>query len=157
MLVDAVCTTEAPEDDSAAADILNLLREHRASAQEEQDDEMEANGMHDDDDEFAEERLRPWTGQEDDLLCKLAAAHSGPPSAKTGGKAPAAQLHMDDWREVAEHFDDRTALECANRYRKFLNPENIKGARQAIGKNRRPHRTPIQWATAPHMATPVAS
>ena len=128
LLVDAVCTAEAPEDDSSgAAEILNLLREHRAAAAEEQDDDMEATGA-DDADDADDDSPRPWTREDDELLRKLAAARA--PAKREGGKEKAAQLDMHEWGEVAEHFDDRTPLECAHRYQKFLSPDNIKGARR---------------------------
>ena len=128
---------------TTVAESLNLLREHRAAEPEEQDDDMEATGADDDNDaddadddndadDADDDSPRPWTRDDDELLRKLAAARAGPPSAKRdeGGKEKAAQLDMHEWGEVAEHFDDRTPLECAHRYQKLLSPDHIKGARR---------------------------
>ena len=59
LLVDAVCTTAPPEDDSEAAQILNLLREHRQSPEPMHEDTTTADQHDDQDDDQNDAVPRP--------------------------------------------------------------------------------------------------
>ena len=70
---------------------------------------------------------RPWTRDEEELLRRLALAKAGPAAKRGPGKAVAVQLDLHDWREIAEQFDDRSAMQCSHRFQKVNNPDNVKG------------------------------
>lgn len=75
---------------------------------------------------------QPWARSEDDLLRRLGAAHtlssSGGGKGRAGGDTQASQDEAyHTWEDIAVQFEGRTAAQCASRYQKVLNPENVKG------------------------------
>ena len=75
---------------------------------------------------------QPWARSEDDLLRRLAAAQalSLGATGRTGAESQGASDESvnQTWEEIAGQFEGRTAAQCASRYQKVLNPENVKGA-----------------------------
>ncbi|KAI4341832.1 hypothetical protein MLD38_026510 [Melastoma candidum] len=51
-----------------------------------------------------------WTPEEDETLRSAVAAHNG-----------------KSWKRIAEHFPDRTEVQCLHRWQKVLNPDLVKG------------------------------
>ena len=120
LLVNAVCEAGAPPADSEAAEILSLLREHRASPGPEDMASRRTitNGMEYD----AEEVPQVWMREDDALRRRLVTSGRG---AEVKDAIP--QLDSIEWRYVADHLDDQMSLKlCAPQ--KVLHPENIKGA-----------------------------
>ncbi len=129
----AEASAVASVNDSDAASILHLLRAHGANVGSD-----EAESAH------AEESpstgaARAWLREEDDLLQRLVSERRGLEANLTGGRArgasaraPPRPLDTSDWRDIAEHFEGRTAQQCARRYQKNHQAENIKGARPRI-------------------------
>ena len=72
---------------------------------------------------------QPWSRSEDDLLRRLAAARSLPPTCRSidGMLSGLDEEEMQAWCDIASHFDGRTPAQCASRYQKVLNPDNVKG------------------------------
>ena len=116
----------ASEREEEAVSILQGLFQARESPEPEQAADDVSGDEADGDD-----APKAWTRDEDELLRRLTQAKSGPPTPGRRGVArpPAPALDIRAWREIAEHFDDRTAAQCASRYQKTLNPDNVKGAR----------------------------
>ena len=127
LLANAATDVTAVHDSEAASILQQLFSSGRESSDVSASDaEQTAAAMGEAE---ADETPRPWTREEDELLRRLVAAKMGPQAAKRGpGKAPAAQLETREWRQIAENFDNRTAMQCAHRFQKVANPENVKGA-----------------------------
>jgi len=128
VLAEASLAASAHEEE--AAEILKMLCTHRETPEPEAaSDDAEATGTAGSADGDCEDATRPWEREEDDQLRRLALAKVGAAGgAKRGaaGKAPP-HLEMRAWREISEHFDDRSALQCMQRFEKVLSPDNIKG------------------------------
>lgn len=81
----------------------------------------------------AQAQPHPWARSEDDLLRRLAAARTLSLPAPTKSSTTETCVESSDetlhtWEDIASQFNGRTAAQCASRYKKVLNPENIKGA-----------------------------
>lgn len=126
VLADA--SVAASEHDSEAAEILKMMCASRSSPEMASDD---VDGPYDPDSTDGSLLPRAWTRDEDDQLRRLALARIHPTAASRmqRGRSAPPQLEMRAWREIAQHFDERTPLQCAHRFQKVLNPENIKGMR----------------------------
>jgi hypothetical protein len=131
LLANAATDVTAVHDSEAASILQQLFSSGRESSDVSASDaEQTAATMGEAE---ADETPRPWTREEDELLRRLVAAKMGPQAAKRGpGKAPAAQLETREWRQIAENFDNRTAMQCAHRFQKVANPENVKGASATV-------------------------
>ena len=118
----------ASQQETEAVSILQGLFAARESPEPE-----DACGGDSADEADGDESPRPWTRDEDELLRKLTLSKAGPqPSSRRGvAKPPMPALDMRAWREIAEHFEDRTAMQCASRFRKTLSPDNVKGGRRS--------------------------
>lgn len=118
----------ASQQETEAVSILQGLFAARESPEPE-----DACGGDSADEADGDESPRPWTRDEDELLRKLTLSKAGPqPSSRRGvAKPPMPALDMRAWREIAEHFEGRTAMQCASRFRKTLSPDNVKGGRRS--------------------------
>lgn len=116
VLAEASLAETRMAESEEAAQILNLLREHREPDAAD-DPGRESEG---------DDNPQPWSRAEDDLLRRLALPDS-PDAGKRDGRPAPPQLDMHAWHEISQHFDNRSALQCAHRLQKMLNPENIKG------------------------------
>lgn len=126
MLADA--SVAAAAHDNEAANILQQLcaARHETSETTMSDGEQTTTAHYDVLD--TEDSPRPWTREDDELLRRLVVARGGPQVARRGpGKTPTPQLDAREWHEIAEHFDDRSAMQCAHRFQKIVNPDNVKG------------------------------
>ena len=119
----------ASQQETEAVSILQGLFAARESPEPE-----DVAGTESADEADGEEPPRAWTREEDELLRRLALSKAGPqPSGRRGvAKPPVPALDMRAWREIATHFEDRTAIQCASRFRKNLSPDNVKGALAVI-------------------------
>ena len=69
---------------------------------------------------------RAWAHEEDDLIHRMVSARAG--SISRGGKAGAAQqLEACEWRQITGQLEGRSAPQCAHRFQKVVNPDNVKG------------------------------
>jgi cytochrome c553 len=116
----------ASQQETEAVSILQGLFAARESPEPE-----DACGGDSADEADGDDAPRPWTRDEDELLRRLTLSKAGPqPSSRRGvAKPPVPALDMRAWREIAEHFEDRTPMQCASRFRKTLSPDNVKGGR----------------------------
>lgn len=114
----------ASQQETEAVSILQGLFAARESPEPE-----DACGGDSADEADGDDAPRPWTRDEDELLRRLTLSKAGPqPSSRRGvAKPPVPALDMRAWREIAEHFEDRTPMQCASRFRKTLSPDNVKG------------------------------
>lgn len=126
MLADASVAAAAHEEE--AASILQGLFSARRESSEHSASDAEQTATNGDAD--ADDAPRSWTREEDELLRRLTFAKAGPQAkARGAGKStPAPTLETREWRQIAEHFDDRSAMQCAHRFQKVINPDNVKGA-----------------------------
>jgi len=125
MLADASVAAAAHEEE--AASILQGLFSARRESSEHSASDAEQTATNGDAD--ADDAPRSWTREEDELLRRLTFAKAGPQAkARGAGKStPAPTLETREWRQIAEHFDDRSAMQCAHRFQKVINPDNVKG------------------------------
>jgi len=122
LLADA--SVAAAANESEAASILQLLCSARNESSELSASDAEQTTTPDAD---ADDAPRPWERDEDDQLRRLVLAKAGPQAKRGPGKAAAPQLETREWRQIAEQFDDRSAMQCAHRFQKVCNPDNVKG------------------------------
>ena len=126
VLAEASLAAEAVPEEEAAGILQQLMCARREAAEAAVSEDEDLIGSADAD--GPDDLPRPWSKDEDDLLRRLALSKVHPSAAKQQrGRSAPPQLEMRAWREIAEHFDDRTPLHCAHRFQKVINPENIKG------------------------------
>ena len=126
VLLDAVCTAAPPAADSEAAEILNLLREHREAPGPGRGGDATVDDDCDDPDDDAP---HAWTREDDELLRRLTMAQAGskPSGRRDAVRAPPQQLNAGKWRDNADHYDETEPAHSASGYQKYINPESVKG------------------------------
>jgi len=131
VLAEASIAASTKETDAAA--ILQTLFEHRQSPSQFVTDDTEPPMASPTSEDYLETHAPPqqWARSEDDLLRRLATAHGLAHGTVGKGRASGDAQGMSDemqvWDDIASQFEGRTAAQCASRYQKVLNPENVKG------------------------------
>jgi len=130
VLADASIAASNHESDAAA--ILRKLYEHRGGLGQFEEEAADAPLSSPVSEETVDLHAtpHPWAQNEDDLLRRLAAARAVATSSGKRMLGDMSTMLSDNsmiWEDIANQLGGRTAAQCASRYQKVLNPENVKG------------------------------
>jgi len=153
VLADASIAASNHESDAAA--ILRKLYEHRGGLGQFEEEAADAPLSSPVSEETVDLHAtpHPWAQNEDDLLRRLAAARAVATSSGKRMLGDMSTMLSDNsmiWEDIANQLGGRTAAQCASRYQKVLNPENVKGANHVSFIPPRPY---LRWYST-HVESP---